>query len=86
LIEIKRGVGAEVGRWFDDNLGREAGDGTTTLFWWDPWIDGVILKRNFRRLFDLIDNKMATVVKVPQNWSFESVKIGGRMVLSWARI
>lgn len=52
-----------VGRWFDDNLGREIGDGTKTLFWWDPWIDGMILKHSFSRLFDLAVNKMATVLK-----------------------
>jgi len=64
LIDIKRGVGAEVGWWLDDNLGREVGDGTTNLFWWDPWNDGMILKRNFSRHFDLVDNKMTTVAKM----------------------
>jgi len=36
LIDSKSGVGAGVGRWFDDNLGRKVGNGTQTLFWWDP--------------------------------------------------
>lgn len=61
LIDIKCGVGAGVGRWFDDILGREVGNGTQTLFWWDMWIDGMILKSNFSRLFQLIDNKMETM-------------------------
>jgi len=29
---------------------------------------------------------MEIVVKVTQNWSFESIKISGRMVLSGARV
>ena len=61
MIDSKSGVGAGVGRWFDDNLGRKVGNGTQTLFWWDPWIDGMILKSNFSRLVYLIDNKMTTV-------------------------
>jgi len=35
------------GQWFDDNVGREVGDGAHTLFWWDPWIDGLVLKNSF---------------------------------------
>jgi len=41
---IKDGTGVDVGRWFADNIGREVGEGTHTLFWWDPWIDGIVLK------------------------------------------
>ena len=40
------------------------GDGNNTLFWWDPWIDGVMLKNTFRRFFDLSINKMATVAEM----------------------
>jgi len=25
-----------------DHLGKEFGDGTKTLFWWDHWLDGMI--------------------------------------------
>jgi len=31
-----------------------------TLFWWDPWLEGGILKDRFSRLFYLFDNKLAT--------------------------
>jgi len=52
------------GRWFVDNVGWEVGDGAHTLFWWDPWIDELVLKNSFGRLFDLSNNKMATVTKM----------------------
>ena len=45
LINIKNGAGVGSGRWFDANVGREVGDGTQTLFWWDPWIDDIVLKK-----------------------------------------
>jgi hypothetical protein len=32
-----------------------------TLFWWDRWIEGDTLKSRFSRLFDLSNNKLATV-------------------------
>jgi len=59
-----RSVAASVGRWFADNIVREVEDGTQTLFWWDPWIDGLVLKSSFSRLFDLVVNKMATVAEM----------------------
>jgi hypothetical protein len=64
LINVKNWAGVGGGRWFDDNVGREVGDGAQTLFWWDPWIDGLVLKNSFSCLFDLATNKMATVVEM----------------------
>jgi len=64
LINIKNGAGVGGGWWFDTNVGWEVGDGTQTLFWWDPWIDGMVLKISFSRLFDLATNKMATVAEI----------------------
>jgi len=64
LINIKNGAGVGGGWWFDDNVGREVGDGAQTLFWWDPWIDRLVLKNTFSRLFDLATNKMATVAEM----------------------
>ena len=43
---------------------REVGYGANTLFWWDPWIDGLVLKNSFGRLFYLATNKMATVAEM----------------------
>ena len=49
----------EVG-WLLDNIHREIL--RITLFWRDPWIDGSSLEARFSRLFDLADNKLATMV------------------------
>jgi len=64
LIIIKNAPGVDGGHWFDDNIRREVGDGAQTLFWWDPWIDGMVLKNSFSRLFDLAINKMTTVTEM----------------------
>jgi len=74
LINVKNGAGVGGGRWFDDNVGREVGDGAQTLFWWDPWIDGLVLKKSFCRLFDLATDKMATVAEMYSlGWGVEGV-------------
>jgi hypothetical protein len=54
LIDIKSGVGVGLGRWFDNNVGREDDDKIETLFWWDMWIDGMILKSSFNHLFFIL--------------------------------
>jgi len=64
LININNGVGVGGGWWFDDNVGRKVGDGAHTLFWWDPWIDELVLKNSFGRLFDLANNKMTMVAEI----------------------
>lgn len=61
LIRIKNTPGVGGGRWFDDNIGQEVGDGAQPLFWWDPQIDGMVLKNSFSHLFDLAIDKMVTV-------------------------
>jgi len=50
LINISWGVGARVGSLIDDNSVCEADDGTSILFWWDPWLRGGVLKDRFNRL------------------------------------
>jgi len=85
LINDKNGAGGGGGRWFDDNVGREVGDGAQTLFWWDPWIDGLVLKNSFSRLFDLATNKMATVAEMYSlGWGVEGVAWQWwRRLLAW---
>ena len=51
---------ADVG-WLLDNIVRKVGDGSTTLFWEDMWMDDVPLVVSFSRLFELSDYKMTTV-------------------------
>lgn len=53
-----------IGRWFDDTISCEVGDGYHTLFSWDPWREGELLKNIFSRLFDLADNKMVLVAEM----------------------
>jgi len=62
LLSITRDSNEGVGCWFTDHLRREVRDEVGTLFWWDPWLEGGILKDRFNRLFFyLLYNKLATV-------------------------
>jgi len=45
----------------NDNIGGEVGDGSSTLLWWDLWVEGGTLNVRLYRLLYLSDNKMATV-------------------------
>ena len=51
-------------RWLFDNISRHVGDGYSSLFWKDPWFDGVSLDVTYARLFDLAGNKCATVAEM----------------------
>jgi len=61
---IREGVGLIVGSWLDDNIGCEVGDGSVMLFWWDVWLEGGALKVRVKRLYDLSENKLATILKM----------------------
>jgi len=83
LINVKNGVGVGSGSWFDDNVGREVGDGAQTLFWWDPWIDDLVLKNSFSRLFDLATHKVTTTAEMYSfGWGLR-VKLGSGGVVCW---
>jgi len=61
--------------WFSYHLRREVGDDVGTLFWWDPWLDGGILKDRFSLLFYLSDSKLATVANMfSLGWGGEAWK------------
>ena len=40
------------------------GDGESTLFWTDPWLDGKPLCKAYVRLFDLSENKLESVANM----------------------
>lgn len=40
-------------RWLLDNINREVGDGRSTLFWRDAWLNGQTSVVRFSRLFYL---------------------------------
>lgn len=50
-----------VGNWVGDNIGRNVSDESSTLSWVDLQIDGEALFVRFKRLYELYDNKMATI-------------------------
>ncbi|CAJ2678024.1 unnamed protein product [Trifolium pratense] len=61
LARIRDG-GGEAGRgWFRECVLRQVGDGSDTFFWTDPWVDGISLRERYGRLFDLAENKSASV-------------------------
>ncbi|XP_045791342.1 uncharacterized protein LOC123886049 [Trifolium pratense] len=55
LVRIREGVGEPGGSWFSEHVSRRVGDGSDTLFWTDPWLDGISLRERFGRLFELAD-------------------------------
>lgn len=50
--------------WLFENISREVGDGASTLFWKDIWINDFSLEVSFSRLFELADNKLAYVADI----------------------
>ena len=61
LNQIRLGVGLADATWLVDNIVRQVGDGRTTMFWVDPWLGDIPLATPFARLFELSENKLATV-------------------------
>ena len=58
LNKIRSGVRLADATWLEDNIIRKVGDGRSTLFWVDSWLEKVPLARSFGRLFDLAENKL----------------------------
>ena len=52
--------------WFSDHASHDVGNGKSTMFWSDVWIDGVALKESFSRLFDLSLVKEVSVFEMSQ--------------------
>lgn len=53
IRNIREEVGQVDGGWLRDNISRKVGDGNSTLFWVDPWLDGMPLKDCFQRFYEL---------------------------------
>ena len=51
LSDIPCGVGVGVESWFEDNVRRVVGGGSSTYFWLDNWVGGAPLRVQFPRLF-----------------------------------
>ena len=44
MRNIRERVGLVDGEWLRDNISRKVGDGNSTLFWVDLWLDGMPLR------------------------------------------
>ncbi|GAU20861.1 hypothetical protein TSUD_120530 [Trifolium subterraneum] len=64
LARIRDDGGGIGGVWFGECIVKKVGDGTDTLFWSDPWVDGIPLCRRFRRLFDLVETQLCSVAEM----------------------
>ncbi|PNX63657.1 cysteine-rich receptor-like protein kinase, partial [Trifolium pratense] len=64
LVRIREGVGEPGGSWFSEHVSRRVGDGSDTLFWTDPWLDGISLRERFGRLFELAVTKSHSVAEM----------------------
>ncbi|MCI48435.1 putative non-LTR retroelement reverse transcriptase related protein, partial [Trifolium medium] len=60
-MRIRDGGGEVGGGWFGEHISKKVGDGSDTFFWTDPWVDETPLCERFGRLFDLVENKSASV-------------------------
>ncbi|PNX94532.1 DNA-directed RNA polymerase [Trifolium pratense] len=52
------------GGWFDENLTKEIGDNKNSRFWLDAWVDGIILRNHFGRLFEVVVDKNKSVAEM----------------------
>ncbi|PNX55797.1 receptor-like kinase, partial [Trifolium pratense] len=69
MVRIRDGGGEIGGGWFREHVSRQVGDGSDTFFWTDPWVDGTSMQERFGRLFDLAENKSASVAEMfMQGW------------------
>ncbi|CAJ2662251.1 unnamed protein product [Trifolium pratense] len=64
IARIREGDGESGGSWFGEHVLRRVGDGSDTLFWTDPWLDGSSLRERFGRLFELAETKSRTVAEM----------------------
>ncbi|CAJ2643991.1 unnamed protein product [Trifolium pratense] len=64
IARIREGEGELGGRWFREHVVRRVRDGTDTLFWTDPWLDGISLRERFGRLFVLAETKSCSVAEM----------------------
>ncbi|GAU39187.1 hypothetical protein TSUD_147950 [Trifolium subterraneum] len=64
IVNIWEGRGDIGVGWFGDCISKKVGEGSGTLFWTDPWLEGIPLSERFGRLFDLAMNKSSSVAEM----------------------
>lgn len=72
IQSVRDGVGRVDSRWLRDDTTLQMGDGESTLFWTDPWIDGEPLCKVYVRLFELYENKLELVANMrTRGWGID---------------
>lgn len=61
INNVRDDVGQVEEGWLINDTSREVGDGTSTLFWINMWIEGTSLKVTSNQLIELAENKLATI-------------------------
>ncbi|PNX84715.1 receptor-like kinase [Trifolium pratense] len=64
VVRIRDGGEGVGGGWFGEHTSKKVGDESDTFFWTDPWVDETPLCERFARLFDLTENKLASVAEM----------------------
>ncbi|GAU35790.1 hypothetical protein TSUD_56670 [Trifolium subterraneum] len=64
IARIRYIGGGTGGAWFGECIAKKVGDGKDTLFWSDPWVEGLPLCERFRRLFDLAETQLCSVAEM----------------------
>jgi len=85
ILDVRDGVSQVDTGWMSDNINRQVGDGVSTLFWVDPWLEGKPLCRLFTRLYELPENKLDTVAEMfARGWGVNEearkLRVGGVVV------
>jgi hypothetical protein len=90
IQSVRDGVGQVDSGWLLDNITSQVGDGKSTLFWTNPWLDGEPLCKVYVRLFEFSKNKLESVANMmARGWStdgealkvaLEAFCLGGRVV------
>ncbi|GAU15336.1 hypothetical protein TSUD_04050 [Trifolium subterraneum] len=64
IVRIRDSGGGMGGAWFGENISKKVGDESDTLFWTDPWVDGISLCERFGSLFDLAETQSRSVAEM----------------------
>ncbi|GAU41111.1 hypothetical protein TSUD_398070 [Trifolium subterraneum] len=64
IVRSRDSGGGIEGAWFGECISKKVGDGSDTLCWSDPWVDGIPLCERFGRLFYLAETQSCSVAEM----------------------
>ena len=64
IKNVRDGVGRINDGWMLDNIICEVGDGASSLFWVDLWLEGKSLNKVYARLYELVGNKLVMLAQM----------------------